>query len=127
MEEIKNNFIKLLQIVQKEFNNLNNDEIISLLKGEAKLEIIIKSKSKRKNIKSNIDFDKIETELRVLKSREQGIELLNKYFTSKEQLEKFAKILDLPILKGDKIELIKKKIVEATIGYKLRSNSIQNK
>lgn len=127
MENIKKEFLKLLQLIQKELNNLKDNEIDLLLKGDAKLELIVKSKSKRKSIKSNLDFKKLEAELREFNSREQGMRLLDESFKSKEDLEKFARILDLPVLKGDKIDLIKKKIVEATIGYKLRSDSIQNK
>lgn len=127
MEHVKKEFLKLLQLLQKELSNLKEDEINLLLKGDAKLEIVIKSKSKRKIIKSDIDFDKLESELREFNTRDQGMKLLDESFTSKEELEKFAKILDLPVLKGDKMELIKKKVIEATIGYKLRSDSIQNK
>ena len=127
MAYIKKDLLKLLQLIQKELNNLSENEIDMLLKGDAKLELIVKSKSKRKTAETNVDLHKIEIELREFNNREQGIELLEKTFSTKEELEKFAKLLDLPVLKGDKADLLKKKIVEATIGYKLRSDSIQNK
>lgn len=127
MAHIKKDILKLLQLVQKELNNLTDYEIDSVLVGDAKLELVVKSKSKRKSIESNIDLNKLENELRELNNREDGIQLLQKTFTTKEELEKFAKLLDLPVLKGDKVDLLRKKIVEATIGYKLRSDSIQNK
>ena len=127
MPHIKKDILKLLQLIQKELNNLSEDEIDSLLSGEAKLELIIKSKLKRKSIETNIDLHKLESELRELNNRDAGINLLAKTFSTKEELEKFARQLDLPVLKGDKVDLLRKKIVEATIGYKLRSDSIQNK
>ncbi len=127
MAHIKKDILKLLQLIQKELNNLTDDEIDSVLVGDAKLELVVRSKSKRKSIESNIDLNKLENELRELNNREDGIQLLQKTITTKEELEKFAKLLDLPVLKGDKVDLLRKKIVEATIGYKLRSDSIQNK
>jgi hypothetical protein len=127
MAHIKKNILKLLQLIQKELNNLPDEEIDSLLNGDAKLELTVKSKLKRKNIETNVDLYKLERDLRELNIREDGIKLLEKTFTTKEELEKFARQLDLPVLKGDKVDLLRKKIVEATIGYKLRSDSIQNK
>ncbi|EJG0422291.1 hypothetical protein C4D12_RS22250, partial [Vibrio parahaemolyticus] len=66
-------------------------------------------------------------ELKNCESRESGINLLTENFKNKKELEYFAKKLDIMILKQDRIDVIKDKIIEATIGALLRSNAIQGK
>jgi hypothetical protein len=88
---------------------------------------VVKSPKKRRSINANINLGELETSLRSMSSREEGFKLLESFLGTKKALEHFAREIDTPLLKSDKIDLIKKKIIEATIGYRLRSNSIQNK
>ena len=127
MTEKKKDIVKIIQMLQRELQNINNDEFELLLKGEAKIEISVKTKLKKKFVKSNVDFELLENELRQIDNREKGLEILESKLKTKEELESFARKIDVPVLKSDKIELLRKRIIESTIGYRLRSNSIQNR
>jgi hypothetical protein len=60
-------------------------------------------------------------------SREAGHAIISKSLKNKNELEQFARHLDVLVLKQDKVDHIKDKIIEATIGATLRSNAIQGK
>lgn len=63
--------------------------------------------------------------LNAFDKRDQGIDYLNKKTKTKEDLVQLAKYLDKPIQKNDNIEQIRDKVIESTIGYRLRSAAIQ--
>ena len=51
--------------------------------------------------------------------------MLDDKYPSKKVLEVIARKLDIPITRQDKIEDLRDKIVEATVGAKIRSQAIQ--
>lgn len=71
------------------------------------------------------ELNEIESALRKMESREQGNIYLHEKLLSKDGLIELARHLDLPVQKRDSIKLISEKIIETTIGYKLRSHAIQ--
>lgn len=58
-------------------------------------------------------------------SREEGIAHLDDLGLSRAGLEKLARALDLPVGRSDRVDRLKERIVEATIGYRLRSGAIK--
>lgn len=60
-------------------------------------------------------------------SREQGNELLSRELKTKSEFEKFARHVEVAVMKSDKLEKIRDNIIESTVGAKLRSDAIQNK
>jgi hypothetical protein len=67
----------------------------------------------------------IENELKYIDTRENGNILLKNYLKNKNEAEQFAKFMHVFILKHNKIYIINK-IVEATVGARLRSKAIRN-
>ena len=63
--------------------------------------------------------------LQNLKTREQGYLFLESTFQNKAGLENFARFIDVPVVKKDKVSQLREKIVEATIGAIIRSKAIQ--
>ena len=63
--------------------------------------------------------------LELSNSREEGAALLKEKCSTKEELTRLAKYLDLPVQKLDKIDQISERIIEATIGFRIRSAAIQ--
>ena len=63
--------------------------------------------------------------LRDLSSREAGLALLQEQVKGKERLVKVAKELDLPITNRLTTEQVLNKIIEATIGFRIRSAAIR--
>jgi hypothetical protein len=60
-----------------------------------------------------------------ISSREEAHNFLNINLGTKKSLELIAKKLDILISKQDKIEIIRDKIIEATVGARIRSQAIQ--
>jgi hypothetical protein len=65
------------------------------------------------------------TAITSLSNRQEAKSLLDDKFGSKKALEALARRLDIPINKKDKIEELRDKIVEATVGARMRSQAIQ--
>jgi hypothetical protein len=74
---------------------------------------------------ADADIDLVIKEITALASREDAQAYLNNRFPSKKVLEVIARRLDIPIIKQDKVEELRDKIVEATVGSRIRSQAIQ--
>jgi hypothetical protein len=64
-------------------------------------------------------------QIAALPSRQDAQALLDSKFSSKKVLELIARKLDIPIIRQDKVEDLRDKIVEATVGARIRSQAIQ--
>jgi hypothetical protein len=60
-----------------------------------------------------------------MSSREQGAQHLLSAAPTKTALQEVARYLDLPVRKSETIAELRERIVEATIGYRLRSRAIR--
>ncbi|MFF5445234.1 hypothetical protein [Streptomyces sp. NPDC012888] len=58
-------------------------------------------------------------------SREDGYDYLEGLHLNRVAFQQLARAMDLPLHRTDRIDRIKERIVEATIGYRLRSDAIQ--
>jgi hypothetical protein len=69
----------------------------------------------------------IADKLRALPSREMGDAFLQSELPNRRSLEMLARFLQLPVQRDDSVERLRAKIVENTIGSRLRSDAIQGK
>ncbi|THD45884.1 MAG: hypothetical protein E7774_07155 [Bradyrhizobium sp.] len=76
---------------------------------------------------SPVDVRAIAGELQTLQSRDAGETLLREKVPSRSLLEAIARFLQLPVQRDDAMDKLRTKIVENTIGSRLRSNAIQGK
>lgn len=76
---------------------------------------------------SQKDADEILDKLRACQDRDSGYELLKASLKTKKDLERFAKHIDIYVMKQDKVEKIRDKIIEGVIGASIRSTVIQGK
>ncbi|BEM29526.1 TPA: hypothetical protein JHK27_002570 [Serratia marcescens] len=60
-------------------------------------------------------------------SREDGVSLLERELKNKSDYERFARQVEVAVMKSDKLEKIRDNIIESTVGARLRSDAIQNK
>lgn len=67
----------------------------------------------------------IAEQLSKLATREEGERVLKKNAASKEELSQVARCIDVPVRKGDSVDVIRSRILAATIGYRLNSAAIQ--
>ncbi|MGD1834796.1 MAG: hypothetical protein ACPKQO_03650 [Nitrososphaeraceae archaeon] len=110
---------------------LSNEEIAELESGRKELKIELVEKNNLSNRKTQ-SFDEfvIQTiidELNTKNSRGDGMKLLVDKCRVRLDYESVAKKLDIPFTKKDTIDKLKDKIIEGTIGFRLRSQAIQDK
>ncbi len=74
---------------------------------------------------SAVSVEQILDQLASVSTRDEAQSLLDLSALSKKQLEPIARKLDIPIVKIDKAEALRDKIVEATVGARIRSQTIQ--
>ena len=116
-------FLKLSQEISK----LTDADINNVYEGKADIFLHIeriKEIPKEKDL-DDINFEKIYQKIAAMTSREDGFAYLKKHNYTKKNLELLAKYLDVNIKRADKSEQVIDKIIEATIGYRLRSEAIQ--
>lgn len=135
MEAIKLTKI-ILDAISDRLSKLSKSELNSIVNGSSEIEIsIVKKEIKNKTVKSNDRnisskadmLDLIVSRLGEVTSREAGIIILEEIIPLKNDLESFAKYIDVVVNKSDRVENVKSKIVDATVGAKLRSGAIQGK
>jgi hypothetical protein len=87
-------------------------------------------KQPREHIPQKFDLQNVKEiadKLQTLNSREAGEALLLDAVLNRRSLEALARFLQLPVQRDDRIERLRAKIVENTIGSRLRSDAIQGK
>ncbi len=128
--ESKPILIKFLEDLTAQIDKLSESDLLKI-KAETH-EITIQTKKKKSTLsnKNLLTDEKIRFILKELQehgTREDGLVFLSSNSLNKKELDQLAKSLDILVLRQDKVEQIKDKIIEATIGAVLRSNAIQGK
>jgi len=73
------------------------------------------------------DVEAIAAQLQTLQTRDAGDALLREKVLNRNGLENIARFLQLPVQRDDTVDRLRAKIVENTIGSRLRSDAIQGK
>ncbi len=110
--------------------SLPESDLSNIARGTHELVIrVTKKKRPQKNSQALTAgrTEEILAQLNKCVSRKEGLVVLSRSVKTKKELEQLAKFLDVFVLKKDKAEQIKGKIVEATVGAVLRSVAIQGK
>ena len=123
----------LLLSVNKLVNRLTNEELEILESGKFELSLNIPKGRYSKGDKPAIttldesSLKSIGEQLDSAKSREEGLVIIEASLKNKNELEIFAKYIDVAVMKSDRVDKIKNNIVDATVGARLRSSAIQGK
>ena len=124
----KINLVRFIEKILGELNKLSDDDVSKIENDDylISLKIVkIKAQPETKNEISELQKNDILRKLQECRTREEGYDYLSNLLKSKKELEVFARFLDISILKQDKADQIKEKIIEATVGAIIRSNAIQ--
>ena len=120
----------ILEALGKQISMLSESDIEKVEKGTHELSVnLVKKKITQVGSTelSEPQTKELLSRLNSCASREEGHALISEALKNKKELEQFARHLDVLILKQDKVDQIKDKIIEATVGAILRSNAIQGK
>ncbi|KHT29334.1 hypothetical protein SOV88_09445 [Pectobacterium brasiliense] len=121
---LSNLFLEL----QREIESLSDADIKKIESGAFTIGLKIIKNAKLSDgldLLSDQHVNEALNELKICKDRKLGYEILSGKFKTRKELEFFAKKINIYVMKQDKIDTIKEKIVEGVIGASLRSMVIQ--
>jgi hypothetical protein len=120
---------EVLRRVSNFLRTLTDDQVDDLISGRVRLTLTNgpsrKSLAKRRDVAA-LDINHLREDLTAKSTREEGIDLLESLGLTRESLREIATAMDLPTPKTDTVARLKDRIVEATIGYRLRSSAIRS-
>ena len=119
----------LLKRVIDAVERLADEDIEAVLAGDARLELSVNRKAKKEKAEGvrldPAEVQEITQQLQQMSDRDSGFALLREKCAKKPQLIAIAEELDIPFQKKEAVERLQEKIIESTIGYRLRSRAIQ--
>lgn len=119
---------QFLSELVKDLESLSESDVKKLNSGEYSLSLKVLKKNQSQEGKPELDIKKanlVLDELKACNSRDSGYEILKNNFKNKNELEWFAKQIDIFVMKQDKVDKLREKIIEGTVGATLRSSAIQ--
>ena len=114
----------------KAFLSLSEEDKQKILQDGYAVEIKAKKIIKRidyDSLEQTTDFNKLLEKLLESESREKAEEILNQELQCKKDFIQFAKFIEVSAQSKDSINVLRTRIIESTIGAKLRSEAIQGK
>lgn len=130
MEERKKTII-IFKEIQDAIHELTNSDLDKIITGEYSFTLkLVKKKQSISNDELKtppLEFKELLYKILECSSREEGNDILINTLKTKTDYEKFARFIEVAVMKSDKVDKIKDNIIESTIGAKLRSDAIQNK
>ena len=124
--------IQMLEQLTWAMQEISDVDFERLMKGELRAEISFSpveprtsDRSRRRTPASDETFRGVHNRLSSVNSREEGQVIVGEAFGHKEDLFAFAKFLDLPVQRKDKIERIRDKIVTYTVGRRLSGEAVR--
>lgn len=114
--------------VANAIEKLSEDDISKLSDESFSIEIrLIRKKNKVENLLpiEQPELDGIIKKLTDFSSRNEALQFLNANFPTRKSVDQIARKLDIAISKQDKVETLREKVIEATVGALIRSQAIQ--
>lgn len=125
----KQQVVSLLRDLARQIQAMDDSEIESVLAGQYRLEIrppAMKQKKQQTQVRGSDDeVTRLQDALRTTDTREQARQLIGELLHTKAELMRFARALDIPVPKSASAEHLKDRLVEGTVGYRLRSAAIR--
>lgn len=125
--------LKFSRRLARFLENLTERDVADIVSGSASFEIVrykeskIKKRKGETKIPSQTELYQVLDYLHGAADRETGFAKLDEKIQTKAALEALARLADLPVKRHDTVDVLRQNIIEATIGYKLRSTAVQGK
>ena len=128
MNQTETNILIVFRRIAEALNALSEDELKRLSEPLYTIEVKAvrrRTKEEPSQLLPGSSAEDAISQISALSSRQEAQALLDSKFSSKKVLELIARKLDIPINRQDKVEDLRDKIVEATVGARIRSQAIQ--
>lgn len=122
--QFPNAFRRLVDAIER----LGEDDVSKLSDDSYTIEIRLTRKRNKEDAiapTQEIDLANVIDKLSSFPSREDAQQFLDGGFSTRKSVESIARKLDIPISKQDKVETLRDKVIEATVGARVRSQAIQ--
>ena len=124
--------IQILEQLTKALEDMSDEDFDQMMQGDLQASFSRSSATPRKSVQKRDGAPISEEKLRSVharlisaSSREEGQSIVSEMFEHKEDLFAFAKYLDLPVQRKDKVERIRDKIVTDTVGRRLSGEAVR--
>lgn len=106
---------------------MSDEELARLNEPGTEIEIKVVRRRSRDDIapEARLDLAEVVEKITGAASRSDASKFLEDGFGTKKALEQIARHLDVVVSKQDKAETLRDRIIEATVGARLRSEAIQ--
>lgn len=128
MSQTEINIFTVFRRLSEALESLSTDEIKRLSDPQYSVEVRAvrrRTKDESSSTPTDTSVEEVIKEITALASRQDAQALLDSRYPSRKTLEPIARRLDIPIVKQDKVEVLRDKIIEATVGARIRSQAIQ--
>lgn len=128
MNSQKLKFSNTLRRLINAVEQLSEDDISKIEDESYNIEIRLTRKRNKEETNApiqEVDLANVIEKLTSFANREEAQHFLNANFSTRKSIELIARKLDIPISKQDKAETLRSKIIEATVGARVRSQAIQ--
>lgn len=118
----------ILREVANFLRALTHEQVDELARGDARIILARRNTSARKQRVSqdqSVDLDGVRATLQEMDTRDEGQAFLDRIKLPRSALQILATSMDMPVNKSDTVEKLKDLVIEATIGFRLRSNAIR--
>lgn len=118
----------ILRAVADFLDNIDDKDIENIAESKKIITIDMKDKTKNTKIRTKIydkDLKQIKLHLDTTDSREEAESYLQNAASKKSDLIAVAKHLSIPIFNSDTANDVLERIIDATVGYRLRTKAIR--
>lgn len=128
MNSHKLQFPNALRRLVDAVERLSEDDLSKLGDESYSIEIRLTRKRNKEDAITPIqeaDLENVIEKLTNFPSREDAQQFLDANFSTRKSVELIARKLDIPISRQDKVETLRDKVIETTVGARVRSQAIQ--
>ncbi len=128
MSQAEVNILTVFRRISEALDSLSEEELKRLTDPLYTVEVrAVRRRTKEESalFPTDASVEEIITEITALATRQEAQFLLDAKCPARKTLEPIARKLDIPIVKQDKVEVLRDKIIEATVGARIRSQAIQ--
>ena len=131
-ESTRHAFVAMLRACADYLSTLPAGEVDAFLNSELELRLsVVSKKGKPKRQKAaaldSAELAQIASRLHSLDNRADGERLLRDVAPSKSALDMLARHLDVAVRREDRLDDLRRRIIEATIGFRLSSAAVQGR
>ncbi|NKC13194.1 MAG: hypothetical protein GKR94_13645 [Gammaproteobacteria bacterium] len=123
--------VQLLQELAKQLARLPASDIEAVISGAARIRVVVEdTKAGQKRASDSIadsELVALVEEMRQCKTRQAAISALERVGSTKTILARVSRLLDLPVQKTSSAEMMAEKVIEATVGFRLRSAAVEGR